>query len=216
MTGSRSTRASPLGSRGDGGDDSGEDDPGEDDAGEDDAEEDNAGEGPVNLDEIQAVIESAKARGTDQLATYVRSRLPEASATEVQDATSVLLDIIESVPLILAAAAQGAEDRNLAHVVQPVLDRAFRYFLHPVDLMPEMTLGLPGLLDDTYLVLRILQVLEEGPRPLVDWDLDHPTSLIRSLLDEDVGQQLDAMSTLAFEEVADDVRQTWGAEPLDA
>jgi hypothetical protein len=82
--------------------------------------------------------------------------------------------------------------------------------------MPEMTLWLPGLLDDTYLVLRILQVLEEGPRPLVDWDLDHPTSLIRSLLDEDVGQQLDAMSTLAFEEVADDVRQTWGAEPLDA
>jgi uncharacterized membrane protein YkvA (DUF1232 family) len=170
----------------------------------------------VNLEDIQAVIESAKARGTDQLATYVRGRLPEASATEVQDAASVLLEIIESVPLILAAAAQGAEDRHLAHVVQPVLDRAARYFLHPMDIMPEMTLGLPGLLDDAYLVLRILQILEEGPRPLVDWDLDHPTSLIRSLLDEDVGQQLDAMSTLAFEEVADDVRQTWGAEPLDA
>ena len=211
MTESRSTRASPLGSRGDGGDD-GE----EDDAEEDDAEEDDAEGGAVNLEEIQAVIESAKARGTDQLATYVRGRLPEASATEVHDAASVLLEIIESVPLILAAAAQGAEDRNLAHVVQPVLDRAFRYFLHPVDLMPEMTLGLPGLLDDTYLVLRILQALEEGPRPLVDWDLDHPTSLIRSLLDEDVGQQLDAMSTLAFEEVADDVRRTWGAEPPDA
>ena len=206
MTESRSTRASPLASRGDGGDD------GE----EDDGEEDDAEGGAVNLEEIQAVIESAKARGTDQLATYVRGRLPEASATEVQDAASVLLEIIESVPLILAAAAQGAEDRNLTHVVQPVLDRAFRYFLHPVDLMPEMTLGLPGLLDDTYLVLRILQVLEEGPRPLVDWDLDHPTSLIRSLLDEDVGQQLDAMSTLAFEEVADDVRRTWGAEPPDA
>ena len=206
MTGSRSTRGSPLGSRGDG-----EDDPPANGTGADNAEG-----SPVNLEEIQAVIESAKARGTDQLATYVRGRLPEASATEVQDAASVLLEIIESVPLILAAAAQGAADRNLAHVVQPVLDRAFRYFLHPVDLMPEMTLGLPGLLDDTYLVLRILQVLEEGPKPLVDWDLDHPTSLIRSLLDEDVGQQLDAMSTLAFEEVADDVRQTWGAEPLDA
>jgi len=196
MTGSRPTRGSRLRSRGDG---------------EDDAEG-----GPVNLEDIQAVIESAKARGTDQLATYVRGRLPEASATEVQDAASVLLEIIESVPLILAAAAQGAEDRHLAHVVQPVLDRAARYFLHPMDIMPEMTLGLPGLLDDAYLVLRILQILEEGPRPLVDWDLDHPTSLIRSLLDEDVGQQLDAMSTLAFEEVADDVRQTWGAEPLDA
>ena len=201
MTRSSSTRGSRWRSRGDR----------EDDAGDDDA-----GEGPVNLEEIDAVIESSKTRGTDQLTTYVRARLPEASDTEVQEAASVLLEIIESVPLILAAAARGAEERNLGHVVQPVLDRAIRYFLHPVDLMPEMTLGLPGLLDDTYLVLRILQVLEEGPKPLVDWDLDHPISLIRSLLEESVGQQLDMMSTLAFEEIVDDVRQAWGAEPLDA
>ena len=128
----------------------------------------------MNLEEIQAVIDSAKARGTDQLATYVRGRLPDASDTDVRDAAAVLLEIIESVPLILAATARGAAERNLAHVVQPVLDRAIRYFLHPVDLMPEMTLGLPGLLDDTYLVLRILQVLEEGPEPLVDWGPGSP------------------------------------------
>jgi uncharacterized membrane protein YkvA (DUF1232 family) len=170
----------------------------------------------VNLEEIRAVIDSAKARGTDQLATYVRGRLPDASDADVHDAADVLLEIIESVPLILAAAAKGAEERNLTHVVQPVLDRAVRYFIHPVDLMPEMTLGLPCLLDDTYLVLRILQVLEEGPEPLVDWDLDHPTSLIRSLIEDTIGQQLDAISSLAFEEVIDDVRQSWGAEPLDA
>ncbi len=172
--------------------------------------------GNMNLEEIQAVIDSAKARGTDQLAIYVRGRLPDASDTDVRDAAAVLLEIIESIPLILAAAARGAEERNLAHVVQPVLDRAVRYFLHPVDLMPEMTLGLPGLLDDTYLVLRILQVLEEGPEPLVDWDLDRPTSLIRGLLGDTIGQRLDAMSALAFEEIIDDVRQSWGAEPLDA
>jgi uncharacterized membrane protein YkvA (DUF1232 family) len=170
----------------------------------------------VNLEEVQAVITSAKARGNDQLATYVRSRLPGASEEHVDDAASVLLEIIESVPLILAAAAQGAEDRNLTHVVQPVLDRAVRYFLHPVDLMPEMTLGLPGLLDDTYLVLRILMTLEEGPKPLVDWDLDRPASLIRSLLENDVSEELDVISTLAFEEIAEDVRQSWGSEPLDA
>ena len=170
----------------------------------------------MNLEEIQAVIDSAKARGTDQLATYVRGRLPDASDGDVRDTAEVLLEIIESVPLVMAAAAQGADEQNLTHVVQPVLDRAARYFLHPVDLMPEMTLGLPGLLDDTYLVFRILQVLEEGPEPLVDWDLDHPTSLIRNLLDDTVGRQLDAISSLAFEEVVDDVRQSWGAEPLDA
>ncbi len=196
MRGSRPTPGNTWKSRGDG--------------------EDDAGETPVNLEEVQAVIDSAKARGTEQLTTYIRGRLPDASDADVQDAAAVLLEIIESVPLILAAAARGAEEQNLAHVVQPVLDRAIRYFLHPVDLMPEMTLGLPGLLDDTYLVLRILQTLEEGPEPLVEWDLDDPTSLIRRVLEDNVSQQLDLMATLAFEEVVDDVKQTWGADPLDA
>ena len=178
--------------------------------------ESHADERPLNLEDIQAVIDSAKARGPDQLATYVRGRLPDASNTDIHDAAAVLLEIIESIPLILEATAKGAEERNLTHVVQPILDRALRYFLHPVDLMPEMTLGLPGLLDDTYLVLRILQVLEEGPEPLVDWDLDHPTSLIRGLLEDTIGKQLDAISSLAFEVVVDDVRLSWGGELLDA
>lgn len=170
----------------------------------------------VKLDEIQAVIDSAKARGTDQLTAYVRGRIPRASDQDVNETAEILLEIIESVPLILAAAAQGAYEQNLGHVVQPVLDRAARYFLHPVDLMPEMTLGLPGLLDDTYLVFRILQVLEEGPKPLVDWDLHHPMTLIRNLIEEGVGRQLDVMSALAFEEIVDDVRQSWGTPSLDA
>ena len=41
-------------------------------------------------------------------------------------------------------------------------------------------------------------------------------SLIRNLLDDTIGQQLDAISSLAFEEVVDEVRQSWGAEPFDA
>ena len=100
---------------------------------------DGAWERPVKLDEIQAVIDSAKARGIDQLTAYVRGRLPRASDQDVNDTAEIVLEIIESVPLILAAAAQGAHEQNLGHVVQPVLDRAARYFLHPVDLMPEMT-----------------------------------------------------------------------------
>ncbi len=180
------------------------------------AEADDGSGKQMNLEEIQAVIDSAKARGTDLLTAYVQGRIPDASERDVRDTAEVLLEIIESVPLVLAAAAQGADDRNLGHVVQPVLDRAARYFLHPMDLMPEMTLGLPGLLDDTYLVFRILQVLEEGPEPLVEWDLHHPTSLIRNLIEDTVGQQLDAISALAFEDVVDEVRQYWGGEPLDA
>lgn len=173
-------------------------------------------EQPVDLSEIQAVIDSAKARGTGVLEKYVRDRMPGASEEEVKDAAEVALEIIETVPIFLATAAQEAEDRRLTSVVQPLLDRAARYFLHPIDIIPEMTLGLAGLLDDTYLVLRILQKLEQGPEPLVKWDLDHPTTFIRKLLGEQIGQQLDAMSAIAFEEVAGSPGGFWHTEPLDA
>ena len=39
----------------------------------------------MNLEEIQAVIDSAKARGTDQLASYVRERLPDASDRDIHE-----------------------------------------------------------------------------------------------------------------------------------
>ena len=63
-------------------------------------------ERPVNLDEVQAVIDSAKARGTGPLEKYVRDRMPEASEQEVQDAAEVALEIIETVPILLATAAK--------------------------------------------------------------------------------------------------------------
>ena len=170
----------------------------------------------MNLDEVQAVIDSAKARGTGVLEKYVRDRMPQASDQEIRDAAEVALEIIETVPIFLATAAQEAEDRKMTSVVQPLLDRAARYFLHPIDIIPEMTLGLAGLLDDTYLVLRILQVLEQGPEPLVDWDLDHPTTFIRKLLGEQIGQQLDAISAIAFEEAAGSPGGLWHTEPFDA
>ena len=142
--------------------------------------------------------------------------MPEASDKEVRDAADVALEIIETVPIVLATASQEAADRKLASVVQPVLDRAARYFLHPMDLVPEMTLGLPDLLDDAYLVLKILQALEEGPNPLVEWDLDHPTAFLRRLLGDGIGQQLDAISALAIEEKAGGTPGGWGSPHLDA
>ena len=170
----------------------------------------------MNLYEIQAVIDSAKSRGPGPLQKYIRGRMPKASQQEVDDAAEVALKIIETVPIFIATAAQEADDRKLTAVVQPVLDRAVRYFLHPVDILPETTLELAGLLDDTYLVLRILQVLEEGPEPFVEWDLEHPTTFIRKLLGERISLQIDAISAIAFEEVAGTPGQLWHKEPFDA
>jgi len=170
----------------------------------------------VNLAEIQAVIDSAKSRGTGPLEKYIRGRMPTASQEEVDDAAEVALEIIETVPVFLATAAQEADDRKLTASAQSVLDRAVRYFLHPVDILPEMTLGLAGLLDDTYLVPRILTVLEEGPEPFVEWDLEHPTLFIRKLLGQHISKQLDAISAIAFEEVTGASGPLWHTEPCDA
>lgn len=163
----------------------------------------------LRLDDVQAVIESAKARGDDSLARFIRKRLPEATDAEVADATDLAVEIIESIPLFLARAAQEARDRHLQSAVQPLLEYATRYFLRPMDLIPEMTQGLAGLLDDTYLVLRILENLDRGPEPFLDWDLEHPLTFLRRLVGERVGGQLDDMSVKAMADLSDHLSVLW-------
>jgi len=163
----------------------------------------------MNFEDLGAVIESAKSRGRDSLERHVRQRLPEATEAEVQESVEVAIEIFDSIPLFLAAAKQAADERNLSRVVDPLLERAANYFMHPVDLMPEMTQGLAGLLDDSYLVLRILSNLERGPEPLVDWDLAYPTAFLKRLMSRDIVRQLDDMSIAAFQEVSGDMQGVW-------
>ncbi|MFC1661020.1 hypothetical protein ACFL3S_06145 [Gemmatimonadota bacterium] len=163
----------------------------------------------MNLQDVQAVIDSAKARGMDQLEGFIRRRVPGMPEAKVQEAAEVAVEIIESVPIFLARASQEARSRRMVKVVQPVLDHAERYFLRPVDLIPEMTQGLAGLLDDTYLVLRILQNLDRGPQTFLDWDLDFPVAFLRSLVGEDIGRKLDAISVAALQEVSQHLSLVW-------
>jgi len=156
----------------------------------------------VNLEDVHAVIESAKARGTDSLDRFIQRRLPEASQKEVRDAADVALEIIESVPVFLARAHQEAEAKGIQPVVAPILEQAAGYFLNPVDVIPEMTYGLGGLLDDAYLVLRILEHLDRGPRPLLSWDLKEPLEFLSGLVGRDVTRQLDLM-TIRYVEAAE-------------
>ena len=60
----------------------------------------------VSISDVQAVIDSAKSRGTKSLERLIRKRLCEATDAEVRDATELALEIIESVPLFLARAGQ--------------------------------------------------------------------------------------------------------------
>jgi uncharacterized membrane protein YkvA (DUF1232 family) len=170
----------------------------------------------MNFDDLHAVIASAKARGQEPLDRFLREQLPESSDEEIQEAAEVSIEIIESIPVFIAAAKQAASEQNLSVLVDPLLERAATYFMHPVDLIPEMTQGLAGLLDDSYLVLRILSNLEKGPRPLVEWDLDYPTAFLRRLIGEKIAKQLDAMSLMAFDEASGSVRGLWSQEAHEA
>jgi uncharacterized membrane protein YkvA (DUF1232 family) len=159
--------------------------------------------------DIQAVIDSAKARGIDHLESFIRRKAPALSEEKVLEATEVAMEIIESVPIFLARAAQEARHRQMVKTVQPVLNHAEQYFVRPVDLIPEMTQGLAGLLDDTYLVLRILQNLDRGPEPFLDWDLDFPVAFLRGLLGGEIGGKLDSLSVAALQEVSQQLNVTW-------
>jgi hypothetical protein len=75
-----------------------------------------------------------------------------------------------------------------------------------------MTQGLIGLLDDSYLVLRILQNLDRGPDRFLDWKLDEPLLFLRRLVGEDVARKLDERSIDAMHEMGPDVERYWNEQ----
>lgn len=163
------------------------------------------------LDDVQAVIQSAKARGPGLggMEAFVARSLPQADDAEVREAAEVALEIIESVPVFLARARQEAGERGLDQVVLPLLERAERYFLKPIDLIPEMTHGLPGLLDDAYLVIRTLQNLDRGAEPFLDWDLEAPVRFLERVLGPVMTNRLDTIAEEAFDDLSDRLDALW-------
>jgi len=175
-------------------------------------DEKRAAEAALNgtLADILTVIESAKARGgRDALEKHIAKALPDADEASVVEAADVAVEVIESIPVFLARARQESEDRGLEALVGPVLDRAQRYYLQPLDLIPEMTHGLAGLLDDSYLVIRTLQGLDKGPEPFLEWDLDYPARFLERLIGVPIARRLDQIVAEAMEDVSDRFEEVW-------
>ncbi len=163
-----------------------------------------------SVPDVLAIIESAKARGgIESLERFISKALPEADDAEVQEAAQVALEVIESVPIFLARARQEADERGLTSVVYPLLRHAEQYYVQPLDLIPEMTQGLPGLLDDSYLVLRIIQNLDKGPQEFLDWDLEDPRRFLSRLMGPAISQKLDRIAHEAMEEVSTQLADLW-------
>ena len=163
-----------------------------------------------SVPDVLAIIESAKARGgIESLERFIAKALPEADEAEVKEAAEVSLEVIESIPIFLARARQAADERGLTSVVYPLLRHAERYYVQPMDLIPEMTQGLPGLLDDSYLVLRIIENLDKGPQDFLDWDLDYPRRFLSRLMGPGITQRLDRIADQAMEEVSTQLADLW-------
>jgi hypothetical protein len=162
------------------------------------------------LADILAIIESAKTRGgVEALQRHIAKNLRDSEEIEIEEAAEVALEVIESVPVFLARARLEASERGLASVVNPLLDKAEYYYIQPMDVIPEMTQGLAGLLDDSYLVLRILQHLERGPEPFLDWDLDYPVRFLQRLIGASVAQRIDRIAMESMHEVSSSLAELW-------
>jgi hypothetical protein len=169
------------------------------------------------LADIVAIIESAKARGgRGALERHIAKMLPDAKESEVQGAVDVAVEVIDSIPVFLARARQEGEERGLSSVVNPVLEHAEQYYLQPLDLIPEMTQGLAGLLDDSYLAIRTPQNLDMGPQTFLDWDLEYPARFLRRLIGGKIAQRLDKIALDAMEEVSMHLAETWRRMAHDA
>ena len=161
------------------------------------------------MEDVRAVIDSAKARDQGQLESLVRKRFPELDDAQVHEGVESATAIIDSVPAILALADAEAERRGIARTVRPVLGRAIRYFVAPVDVVPEMTLGMAGLIDDAYLALRLIEHINSGPQPLIGWEFDEPLQLLRGLLTLEVVEVLDRESLATLDAASDEVSKVW-------
>lgn len=58
-------------------------------------------------------------------------------------------------------------------------------------------------------MIRILQNLEKGPEPFLDWDLDYPARFLRRLIGAAIAQRLDKIAARAMEDVSKQLRKFW-------
>ena len=170
----------------------------------------------MNLEDVRAVIASARARGPEPLEKFIRERIPDPIEGEVEDARDVCIEIIEAVPTFLERAQEEARSRSLEHVVDPLLEHAARYFVTPIDMIPEMTWGLAGLLDDAYLVLRILRDLDDGPEPFLDWELEEPVHFLEQLVGPTIASRLDGLANYARRDAEQQLLRLWDELGADA
>ena len=62
---------------------------------------------------------------------------------------------------------------------------------------------------DSYLVIKMLDHLEKGPEPFLDWDLVYPAQFLRTLVGDDIARRLDAIVIDAMQQVSAHLNELW-------
>jgi hypothetical protein len=140
---------------------------------------------------LQETIGNAKLSGSETLEQFI-ARATSLEPAEVGEMAGRTMAIIEGIPDLLESVADAALRRGVGLLVQPLLDHAADYFRDPADHAPESAYGLAGLLDDAYLALSLVHLVQENYEPLVQTDVAGQLGVLRRLLEPDLIEELDA------------------------
>jgi len=147
----------------------------------------------MDITPIQKTIARIEAIDNGRFNAFISSRMGSAGLDDSDFAriTINLRDYILIIPELMQLMATWAERAGIRAEIKPILQAVESYIRRPDDEIDEQRNGLGGLLDDAYLVGRVLEVFAENGLPLpVDFDLASFNSLTALILGEDVVRRL--------------------------
>lgn len=140
---------------------------------------------------LQETIGKARLSHAESLERYV-ARATALEGPDLREAVERVMSIVEGVPDLFDRVADEAMTRGMALMIQPLLDHAVDYFRDPIDHAPESAYGMAGLLDDAYLALSVVNLIDENFGRMVESDVADQLTVLRNLLEPDLVAQLDA------------------------
>lgn len=122
---------------------------------------------------------------------------------DVEEALEFLDQYVRSVPEVLSALSEAAEEVGLTVQLHPLLEAVAGYWELTDDHIPDH-LGLVGLADDAYLSFRLLERFVEEYRwasggDLLPGDLSQVNRVMRRLLGPEISQRLEEEVEATFE-----------------
>lgn len=160
-------------------------------------------------DRIRAIITANVGEGPGALLLEraVRSRVgAAASQADVDNAVGFCREIIQAVPMLIDRVREAAAAHGVEAMVEPLLAHAEAYFVADADLLPERLFGELGLIDDAYLALSVIKLVQAEEHPLIAIDLAPPLAFLEKMLGEETLAALQLEKRKAFEALLSSVQ----------